>query len=94
MRRVCVILTVEETRALRILPTGPVLNGHMKYVRISIEWNFMTTKKQLVYLFSWAWIKFKVLKSASIASIYIVAILFNYFHASLFGNQTINNITV
>ena len=60
----------------------------MKSVRISIEWNYMTT----VSLFAFVGMehKFKVFESAGIARIYIVATLFKNFHACLYGNQTMN----
>jgi hypothetical protein len=66
----------------------PVFNQRMKSVRISIEWNYMTT----VSLFAFVGMehKFKVFESAGIARIYIVATLMKNFHACLYGNQTMN----
>jgi hypothetical protein len=68
--------------------TDAVFNSRMKSVRISIEWNYMTT----VSLFAFVGMehKFKVFESCGVARIYIVATLFKNFHASLYGNQTMN----
>ena len=69
--------------------TDAVFNSRMKSVRISIEWNFMTT----VSLFAFVGMehKFKVFESCGVARIYIVATLFKNFYASLYGNQTMND---
>ena len=68
--------------------TDAEFNSRMKSVRISIEWNYMTT----VSLFAFVGMehKFKVFESCGVARIYIVATLFKNFHASLYGNQTMN----
>ena len=68
--------------------TDPVFNSRMKSVRISIEWNYMTT----VSLFPFIGMehKFKVFESSGVARIYIVATLFKNFHAALYGNLTMN----
>ena len=68
--------------------TDAVFNARMKSVRISIEWNYMTT----VSLFAFVGMehKFKVFESCGVTRIYIVATLFKNFHASLHGNQTMN----
>ena len=72
--------------------TDPVLNGQMKRVHISIEWNCMTTVS--VFPFIGTEHKFKVFESSGVARIYIVATSFKNFHAALYGNQTMNHFGV
>jgi hypothetical protein len=72
----------------------PVFNRKMKKVRISIEWNYMTTAS----LFSYVAFKrkFKILESmaSGISRVYIVATILRNIHACYYGNLTMNYFNV
>jgi hypothetical protein len=71
-----------------------MFNRAMKKVRISIEWNYMTTAS----LFSYVAFKrkFKILSSmaSAISRVYIVATLLRNIHACYYGNLTMNYFNV
>jgi hypothetical protein len=63
-------------------------NKAMKKVRISIEWNYMTTASLFKYLRQHD--KLRLLQSHTVTKVYTVATLLKNFHTCLYGNQTSN----
>jgi hypothetical protein len=60
----------------------------MKTVRISIEWNYMVTGTLFRYTSNQK--KLKLLESATVSRVYIVATLFRNFHVCCYGSETSN----
>jgi len=63
-------------------------NGAMKRVRISIEWNYMSTATMFRYVGEKT--KLQVLASSTVTEVYTVATILRNFHVILYGNQTSN----
>jgi hypothetical protein len=61
-------------------------NGAMKHVRISIEWNYMTSAALFPYIKEIN--KLKILESNIISRVYIVVTLIRSMYSCIYGNET------
>ena len=73
-------------------PGNREFNRAMKSVRISIEWNYMTTGSLFSYLRNKD--KFKLLQSDYVSRIFVVAVILKNCHACYYGNLTMNYFNV